>query len=840
MRTRTFELSFPSILQDKIVTLNDFGFKTQISHGLYDLWIAKKVNGGILCYAKQLSREKPSKKEVQTFFDELENIASLEHPNIFPIIGVTNTFPLTAFTQIEENRTLHNFISDNDLDIAFDGTRSTITALLISEALSYIHSNGYSMHHLSTQSIFMNKEYLPILSLIESNSIDPPPWKPPEVYKGHSRDEKSDVFLFAFVLFEMLTGSVPFQGVSQAESDKSICVKKMRPTIPNSTPEKLKLLIKHCWSPKRINRPTFNDITNLFLSGTVAFPESNHKDVLNFVKTQKHLKKKKPSENEFDLYMTVTRQMKTSQAPTTNQQISNKRKWDEIVVASSSGTMRSSPPLSIDSSPAINEVNNSTWKPLKIIDALGVEVFDDFASPEFSEALEKIDSLIDTMNIEGFLLKMKAQFQKMLPDPMKEAIVRSISRAIKKKTDFDAISKTNIFQVLPYHEVQLHIPILELIYLIAQNSPNTIPMEAYSILSLCTEKYPDKVLVLMSIILKNSTKLVISDLYVLLLFEKSLFYISSKHSEQYLILLYNVIQHFPFLIQSNGNRIIELYLNVIKSSNSIRAKRISYNSLCCLYPDDSPIPIEIIMKDFENFDINDCVLHSLKQKQNIPITPSFISNLVKLAQNDSEALYILIRLAKNPTTSQVLLSFPEWLEYDLPSFEGTFRLFLVVFSHQTLRSRVIAMKNFPLFMNKIVSSNNPDIVMALDLLTMRIPINRPMISLISSSGFFASLFEKLEKENSDSLVMSLLNVLTRLSKLGYSPEFSKYIDVHQKLLTSGTIIAKATFSLLYGLSLYKECAKAFNERGVGDMVEQILKDKVQASTISIFLSRIKM
>ncbi|EAY06650.1 TKL family protein kinase [Trichomonas vaginalis G3] len=304
---KRLSVEIPEIIRGKIVSLSEFSFIQQICHGSFDLWLAKSNSKeDSYFYAKQVTRQ-TSKKDTAELFEQLSRIAELKHPFILSFIGVTQSPPFTGFTEAV-GRNLQEMLEDPACDSILTGTKTTIIAMCIADAMEFIHKKGYSMPHLNTGSIFITEDLTPRLSLIEDGCMELPNWTPPEIYKGKPRDEKSDVFLFGFLLFELLTGYIPFQELSAEETQRVICVSKKRPQIPSTAPEPLKLLIKHCWSPKKINRPTFAEIYQLFELGTVAFPNSDIEAIRSFIKVTKHLHRKHnhASLHAFDLYNSVT------------------------------------------------------------------------------------------------------------------------------------------------------------------------------------------------------------------------------------------------------------------------------------------------------------------------------------------------------------------------------------------------------------------------------------------------------------------------------------------------------------------------------------------------------
>jgi len=70
---------------------------------------------------------------------------------------------------------------------------------------------------------------------------------------------KSDVYSFAMVCYEVLSGQIPFSNTSNTSDIKKMVLGGKRPTLP-PCPQLMKNLIERCWSPDASHRPSFDDI----------------------------------------------------------------------------------------------------------------------------------------------------------------------------------------------------------------------------------------------------------------------------------------------------------------------------------------------------------------------------------------------------------------------------------------------------------------------------------------------------------------------------------------------------------------------------------------------------
>ncbi|RAL49666.1 hypothetical protein DM860_001957 [Cuscuta australis] len=79
----------------------------------------------------------------------------------------------------------------------------------------------------------------------------------------HDNVIKVDVYGFGLILWEMVTGYIPYEDMIPVQAAFAVINKNMRPTIPVDCPSAMKALIEHCWSSQPENRPEFWQIVKI-------------------------------------------------------------------------------------------------------------------------------------------------------------------------------------------------------------------------------------------------------------------------------------------------------------------------------------------------------------------------------------------------------------------------------------------------------------------------------------------------------------------------------------------------------------------------------------------------
>lgn len=66
---------------------------------------------------------------------------------------------------------------------------------------------------------------------------------------------------FGIIVWEMVTGKVPFKGVNRAEFMSQVVEKNFRPNLSKTVPHQaLANLLQDCWNPNPLLRPSFEQI----------------------------------------------------------------------------------------------------------------------------------------------------------------------------------------------------------------------------------------------------------------------------------------------------------------------------------------------------------------------------------------------------------------------------------------------------------------------------------------------------------------------------------------------------------------------------------------------------
>jgi serine/threonine-protein kinase len=177
---------------------------------------------------------------LERFRREARTVAQLSHPHIVMVIdaGEDQGHPYIVFEHVLGETLKVKIRREGPLPIA----EAVAYAIEIGRALSAAHERGLVHRDVKPQNVLIDEEGrakvtdFGIALGLEREAltaagrvVGTTDYASPEQAMGHDVTGQSDVYSLGIVLFEMLTGSVPFK----AESDVSVAMKHVQESIPD-------------------------------------------------------------------------------------------------------------------------------------------------------------------------------------------------------------------------------------------------------------------------------------------------------------------------------------------------------------------------------------------------------------------------------------------------------------------------------------------------------------------------------------------------------------------------------------------------------------------------------
>jgi serine/threonine protein kinase len=229
-------------------------------------------------------------------------LAKLQHPNVLQFIGVAGNehqhVIVTELMGMDLRRYLDKSIPESDLSNSPEKPPlellETIDIMLqVAEGMDHLHKEGVIHRDLKAKNVLVNvldfdamdgsrirvsksvrvkvadfglSKLKDMSSNFTTLGLGTTPWRAPEVFEGNTERYKksADVYSFAMLFFEVLTGKTPFDDLPRTTIYESIRI-GVRPPLPSKTycPDYLSELIRRCWATRAEDRPKFPEICQM-------------------------------------------------------------------------------------------------------------------------------------------------------------------------------------------------------------------------------------------------------------------------------------------------------------------------------------------------------------------------------------------------------------------------------------------------------------------------------------------------------------------------------------------------------------------------------------------------
>lgn len=205
-------------------------------------------------------------KSVRRFQREVESTIQLSHPNIVSVLDVDETDEYHILvTEVVHGPDLKEYILKNS-PLEIDEVISI--AMMTLRGIEHAHDRGIIHRDIKPQNILLDKDgrvkitdfgiakALSETRMTETNQvIGSVQYISPEQAKGQNTDERTDIYSFGVMLFELLTGRLPYE----AETAVSVALKHISEPFPDISdyrdiPVGLKNIIMKCTEKEPVNR----------------------------------------------------------------------------------------------------------------------------------------------------------------------------------------------------------------------------------------------------------------------------------------------------------------------------------------------------------------------------------------------------------------------------------------------------------------------------------------------------------------------------------------------------------------------------------------------------------
>ncbi|KAI4346291.1 hypothetical protein L6164_007206 [Bauhinia variegata] len=210
----------------------------------------------------------------QQFQQEVMMLATLKHPNIVRFIGACRK-PMVwcIVTEYAKGGSVRQFLMRRH-------NRSVPLKLAVKQALdvargmAYVHGLGLIHRDLKSDNLLIfGDKSIKIADFgvarieVQTEGMTPETgtyrWMAPEMIQHRPYTQKVDVYSFGIVLWELITGMLPFQNMTAVQAAFAVVNRNVRPIIPNDCLPVLREIMTRCWDPNPDVRPPFAEIVGM-------------------------------------------------------------------------------------------------------------------------------------------------------------------------------------------------------------------------------------------------------------------------------------------------------------------------------------------------------------------------------------------------------------------------------------------------------------------------------------------------------------------------------------------------------------------------------------------------
>ena len=259
---------------------------------------------------------------IKKFKRESQSAASLSHQNIVSIydVGVEGNIHYIVM-ELVSGKTLKEYIKENE---KIDWKKAISIGIQIASALGHAHKNHIIHRDIKPHNIIITQDGIAkvtdfgIARAITSSTVTQVEdtmgsvhYLSPEQARGGFVNEKSDLYSLGIVMYEMVTGEVPFKGETsvavalQHIQGELISPKEISESIPESLNSIILKLLKKTPDDRYLNTSfLINDLNRVFIEPNSNFIQDDYFDddaptqISPIVKEEKENKEKKEKSNK--------------------------------------------------------------------------------------------------------------------------------------------------------------------------------------------------------------------------------------------------------------------------------------------------------------------------------------------------------------------------------------------------------------------------------------------------------------------------------------------------------------------------------------------------------------
>ncbi|KAL8543759.1 hypothetical protein ACS0TY_004356 [Phlomoides rotata] len=262
-------------LMNSEIRWDDLQLREEIGQGSFAVVYHGLWNGSDVA-VKVYSGNQYSEETLLDSKKGIDIMRRLRHPNVLLFMGaVISEGRIAMVTEYMTRGSLFKVLhrSNQSLDIR----RRLQMAVDVARGMNYLHCRNPPVVHrdLKSSNLLVDKSWnvkvgdfglskLKYATFLTAKSgRGTPQWMAPEVLRNELSTEKSDVFSFGVILWELVTESIPWSDLNSLQVVGVVGFMDRRLDLPDNIDPQVSSIISECWQSNPEDRPSFEHIIHM-------------------------------------------------------------------------------------------------------------------------------------------------------------------------------------------------------------------------------------------------------------------------------------------------------------------------------------------------------------------------------------------------------------------------------------------------------------------------------------------------------------------------------------------------------------------------------------------------
>ncbi|CAD7696214.1 unnamed protein product [Ostreobium quekettii] len=245
-------------------------FGPRIAVGGFAEVFVGKYEGTVVAIKRLLESDATT---IGQFKKEVTLLARIRHPNLILFIGYCTTPHLCIISEFMQRGCLYSILRRQATPLC--PKLQKLVSISVARGMAYLHGLSPPILHLDIKSpnILVDSNWrvkvadfglsrMRFRSFVTAGPSGggTPHWMAPELLRSEHIDEKADIFSYGVILWEILTGELPWEGMNPMQVVAAVGFNNRSLPVPTAGDPFLINMFQRCcaWEPS--DRPTFHEI----------------------------------------------------------------------------------------------------------------------------------------------------------------------------------------------------------------------------------------------------------------------------------------------------------------------------------------------------------------------------------------------------------------------------------------------------------------------------------------------------------------------------------------------------------------------------------------------------